>query len=254
VRFSNPAVILITGASSGIGAALACEYAAAGRTLLLTGRDPGRLDEVAARARQAGAVVEGACLDVCDSGALEAWIVAMDERHPIDLVIANAGTSGGHIEERASRGKEVFAVNVAGLFNTVLPLLPRMRARGRGQIAAMSSIASFRGLPGFAFYCASKAAVRVYAEALRGELAPYGIGVSAICPGFVRSPMTDSNDFTMPFLMDAAAAARRIRKGLAANRGRIAFPLPMYVLGWAMMALPQPLTDLMLAKGAPARA
>ena len=90
--------------------------------------------------------------------------------------------------------------------------------------------------------------MRVYAEALRGELAPHGIGVSAICPGFVRSAMTDRNDFAMPFLIDAADAARRIRKGLAANRGRIAFPLPMHLLGWALMALPARLTDALLAR------
>jgi short-subunit dehydrogenase len=247
MKVKDPRVVLITGASSGIGTALAEEYAAPGRTLLLTGRDAGRLESVAAVARQKGAAVESAQLDVVEAGPLGDWLRRMDVQHGIDQVIANAGVWGATAPSEADRARAIFDVNVGGLFNTVLPLVDAMKARRRGQIALMASIASFRGFPGFALYCASKAAVRVYGEALRGELKPHGIGVSVICPGYVRSPMTAVNDFKMPFLLEADQAARLISRGLAANKARIAFPLPMYLAAWMTMALSPRLTDPMVA-------
>ena len=248
MKFPNPRAVLITGASSGIGTALAGEYAAPGRTLLLTGRDAGRLESVAAAARAKGANVESASLDVVEQRKLADWLLAMDGKYAIDLAIANAGVSGVTLPSEADRAKAIFDVNVGGLFNTVLPLIEPMKARKHGQIALMGSIASFRGFPGFALYCASKAAVRVYGEALRGELKPHGIGVSVICPGYVRSPMTAVNDFKMPFLLEAEEAAAICRKGLAANKGRIAFPLPMYLAGWLMMSLSPRISDPLVAK------
>jgi short-subunit dehydrogenase len=117
----------------------------------------------------------------------------------------------------------------------------------------MSSLASFRGFAGAPAYCASKAAVRNYGEGLRNAYARDGIGVSVICPGFVRSGMTDENDFAMPFLMDAERAARIIRRGLARNRGRIAFPWQMYGAAWLVQALPTWTTDRVM-RGLPAKA
>ncbi|MEO3433539.1 SDR family NAD(P)-dependent oxidoreductase [Inquilinus sp. CAU 1745] len=246
----EPQTILITGASSGIGEALALDYAAEGKTLILTGRDLDRLDEVATKCRAAGAEVRAATIDVTDRDFLADWLATVDEATPIDLVIANAGISGGTSggKESDEQARRIFATNLDGVLNTVHPLIERMAARRRGQIALMSSLAAFRGFPSTPAYCASKAAVRIYGESLRGALKPRGVQVSVICPGFVRSRMTSVNPFRMPLLMDAAKAARIIRRGLARDRARIAFPFPIYFGVWMVGALPPSLTDRLLAR------
>lgn len=241
----HPRSIVVTGASSGIGAALALAYAAPGVMLALGGRDPQRLEAVAARARGLGATVDAAAADVTDADAMAAWLHAVDRLAPVDLLIVNAGVSAGSglAGESAAQARRIFDVNLGGAFNTVFPLLDAMRGRRRGQIALMASLAGFRGVPGAPAYCASKAALRVWGEGLRGELAADGVGVSVICPGFVRSRMTDRNPFPMPFLMDADRAARIIQAGLAADRGRIAFPWPMAAAAWLLAALPSGVAD-----------
>ena len=170
---------------------------------------------------------------------MDSWVTAADDQTPLDLVIANAGVSAGTRKRPAAdhwSDADVFATNVDGVVHTVTPSLKRMRRRNQGQIAIMSSLASFRAFGESPAYCASKAAVRFYAAGLRRAHAKDGIGVSVICPGFVRSPMTDANDFRMPFLMDTDRAAARIRNRLARNPAMIAFPLPMY-LAVRMLAL-----------------
>ncbi|CAO3420506.1 SDR family NAD(P)-dependent oxidoreductase [Azospirillum doebereinerae] len=247
---SIPRSIVITGASSGIGEALALAYAAPGVTLALTGRDAARLEAVAGRCRAAGATVTAGLLDSADRAALAAWLAAVDSETPVDLVVANAGMSagtGGGVESE-DQARRILSVNLDGVLNTIHPLLPAMRARGRGQIALMASQASFRGLPGAPAYCASKAAVRVYGEALRGDLAGEGIGVSVICPGFVKSRMTAVNRFPMPFLMETDAAAQAIKRGLARNAARIGFPWPMVAAVWLLALLPPGWTDAALIK------
>lgn len=244
----DPRSIVITGASSGIGEALAVRYAAPGVRLALTGRDGARLDAVADRCRAAGAEAEAAAVDAADRAAMADWLARIDAARPVDLVVANAGISagtgrGGEGEEQARR---ILAVNVDGVLNTVFPLLPAMRARRRGQVALMASLAGFRGFPGAPAYCASKAAVRVWGEALRGELAADGIGVSVVCPGYVVSRMTAVNEFPMPFLMTAERAADVVVRGLARNRGRIAFPWPTAAAVWLLSALPPGWTDPLL--------
>ncbi len=254
--FSAPASILITGASSGIGAALALEFAGPGIRLALTGRDQARLSAVAGACSNAGAEPRVATLDVRERAPLAAWIAEVDFAAPLDLAIANAGVSAGTGGaggaggggETVAQTQRVIATNLDGVLNTVLPAVACMRPRGRGQVAIMSSLAAFRGFPGAPAYCASKAAVRVWGEALRGELHGAGIGVSVICPGYVQSPMTAVNDFPMPLLMDAERAARIIRRGLARNRPRIAFPWPLYAAVWLLSALPPRLTDPLLRR------
>lgn len=243
----EPSSILITGASSGIGAALALCYAGPGRFLALTGRNRDRLEAVAATCRAAGATVETGILDICDRYAVAEWVEQVDDRHAIDLVVANAGVAigvaGGEDPDSVRR---TFAINVEGILNTLEPLQPRLIARRRGQIGIVSSLASFRGFPGAAAYCATKAAGRVLGEGMRLDLAPHGVGVSVICPGFVRTPMTDVNPFPMPFLMEPDRAALIIRKGLARNRGRIVFPWPTFVVCWLLAALPPAWIDRLL--------
>ena len=150
--------------------------------------------------------------------------------------------------QSAEQARRIFAVNLDGVLNTIYPAIAAMRGRGRGQLALMASLAGFRGLPGAPAYCASKAAVRVLGESLRGDLAGQGIAVSVICPGFVRSRMTARNPFPMPFLMDAEPAAALIKRRLARNVGRIAFPWPTAAVTWLLAALPAAWVDGIAAR------
>jgi len=257
MNIAQPESILITGASSGIGAALARAYAAPGTRLVLGGRDPKRLEAVAADCRDRGANVETTLNDVTDKDETARWIAHAFARGTLDLVIANAGISGGAGGENdadAPKGESqgqaerIFAVNIGGVVNTVYPAIEQMRKTGGGQIAIMSSLAGFRGLPGAPSYGASKACVRSLGEGLRGAAAREGIRVSVICPGFVKSPMTDVNPYPMPFLMSAEKAARIISRGLARNRARISFPWRLWALVWLMSVLPVGLTDPLFSR------
>ncbi len=245
-----PTSVLITGASSGIGAALARAYAGPGVHLALTGRNWDRLGEVAQACEAAGASVRTRHLDVLHRTAMADWIADVDTHAPLDLAIANAGVSAGtgRGAESDAQTRRILSINVDGVVNTVLPAVAAMTPRRRGQVAIVSSLAAFRGFPGAPAYCASKAAVRVWGESLRGHLRAQGIGVSVICPGFVRSRMTAVNDFPMPMLMDADKAAQRIVRGLARDKARIAFPRPLWAAIWLLNALPQGLTDPLLTR------
>lgn len=241
--------IVITGASSGIGAALAREYAREGVHLGLLARNAERLAEVKADCEARGATVQTASIDVASREAMQGWLCTFDEKTPIDLLIANAGISGG---SGGGDGTEatyrIFATNVDGVLHTVLPITPRMAARKKGQVAIISSLAGIRGLPSAPAYSASKAAVRALGEGLRGELGGQGVKVNVVCPGYVKTPLTDKNTFPMPFLMPAEKAAVIIRKGLERNRSRIAFPWQLYVPLWFLSCLSTALTDWFFAR------
>ncbi|WP_299626672.1 SDR family oxidoreductase [Pelagibius sp.] len=246
----NPKSIMITGGSSGIGAALARRYAGEGRLLAITGRDRERLEQVAEDCRAAGAEVVSKVVDVCDRALLDSWMAEIDRERPLDLVIANAGVSAGTglFGENAEQTRHILSINVDGVVSTVLTAIALMRARGRGQVAIMSSLAAFRGFPGAPAYCASKAAVRVWGEALRGMVAPQGLTVSVICPGYVKSAMTAVNDFPMPLLMEAEKAAAIIERGLAAGKARIVFPRRLFAVVWLLSLLPPAWTDPLLSR------
>ena len=233
--------IVITGASSGIGEALALDYARPGVALALTGRDAGRLAAVAAACRAKGATTVADTVDVVDREPFAAWLTAFDDAHPVDLVIANAGISidkDNSSLDDFSVIRKTLDVNVGGVLNTVEPLIGRLIARQRGQIAVVASLASFIGLPYSASYNASKACVRVWGESIRYVLKKDGIGVNVVCPGFVVSRMTANSPFPMPFLMTAQRASAIIRHGLARNRPRIAFPVGTKAAVWLGQVLP----------------
>lgn len=266
---AEPHSILITGASSGIGAALAAAYAKPGAALHLGGRDRGRLAMTVDRCRVLGASAVGTIMDVTDRAGMAGWIAESNVRRPLDLVIANAGISAGgdagvasestlSPEDSSAVTRLVFATNIDGVANTVLPALELMRARPmpatgrlsrgwRGQIAIMSSLAGFRGMPSAPAYAASKALEKAWGEALSARLADEGIAVSVILPGFVDTPMTERNPFPMPMLMPAEEAARIIKRRLARRPARLAFPFPMYAGAWLMSLLPPGLIDPILA-------
>ena len=206
----NFASIVITGASSGIGEALALDYAAPGVALALTGRDRRGWGPWPPPAAPRAPTVHAGAIDVVDRQAIADWLTAFDELHPVDLLIANAGVSID--KENSSLHdfgiiRETFDVNVGGVLNTVEPLLGRMQARRHGQIGIVSSLASFIGLPYSASYNASKAAVRVWGESIRYVLRKDGVGVSVICPGFVTTRLTAEAPFPMPFIMSTARAS-----------------------------------------------
>ena len=246
----HPASIAITGASSGIGRALALHYARPLNRLSLAGRDAARLDRVAKDCSDRGASVGVEAFDLRDAERARKWIDAIDTETPIDLLIANAGISAGTHggSEAEVQVRAVFDVNVNGVLNVALPTIQRMEQRGHGQIGLMSSLAGHRGFPGAPAYCASKAAIKVWGEALRGHCAAKGVRISVIMPGYVRTPMTEVNDFPMPFLMSAEKAAAIVAAGLARNRARIAFPFPTAAMAWLIGALSPGLTDRLLSR------
>lgn len=251
----NPKNILITGASSGIGRALAISYSASGINLFLCGRNLEKLQETRGLCEELGAKVFLEILDVADESAIKNWIEKIDV---LDLVIANAGISAGTAggSESFAQVKKIFSTNLDGVLNVIHPAIEKMKIKKNkfpkgqivGQIALISSLAGMRGLPSSPAYSGSKAAVRVYGEGLRGNLAPFGIEVNVICPGYIKTPMTDVNDFPMPFLMSVEQCAKIIKRDLAKNKSRIAFPFPLYFLVWLAALLSTKITDPIFAK------
>ena len=223
----NPSVIVITGASSGLGKGLALAYAAPGRTMLLTGRNEARRKGVLADCEAKGATAIPALVDVSDREAMDRMLTDFDREYPIDLLIANAGIgygTGKYLMERAEQTHELSMINVIGVSNTVMPIINRMASRGRGQIALMASIAGFVAVTQSPSYAATKAYVKHWGEALHGRLKPFGVEVTTICPGFVQSAMTDANRFKMPFLMKTDRAVDIMVRGMEAGKVRVAFP------------------------------
>jgi short-subunit dehydrogenase len=226
--------IVITGASSGIGEALALRYAREGMRLGLLGRSRERLDRVAAECRRLGAEVHTATIDVRARQEIRVWLEEFDSTVPVDMLIANAGvltgtTPDGGIEP-PDESHALIETNLLGVLNVVHPLLPRMTSRGDGQIGIVGSLAGFLPLPDAPSYCASKTAVLAYGLALRGFLRERGIRISVICPGYVTTPMTRGESGWRPFEMSAGRAAELICRGLARDRPIIAFPFPLALL------------------------
>jgi short-subunit dehydrogenase len=240
---SRPSHILITGASSGIGAALARRYAAPGVCLSLTARNGERLETVARDCEVRGAEITQRVCDVRDAEAMGAFMDEVDGRCAIALVIANAGIGGefvlaGISGEKPEVAREIFETNVVGVVNTIAPLLPRFVARGEGHVAIMSSLAALVPLADAPAYSASKAAVRVYGQALERLLAPRHVRVTIVCPGFVETPMSASLPGPRPLLWSAERAADTIVSGLARGKREICFPWQLTALARLSAQMP----------------
>lgn len=242
---------VITGASSGIGAALAKYYAQPSMRMSLLGRNAPRIAEIARICRDAGATVHYDIGDVTDAIFMSRWLEACDDAAPIDLLIANAGVGGQSViatpaAETLAAAHAVFSTNVIGVANSILPVLPRLVGRRRGNVVLLSSLAGYLGMPISPAYCASKAAVRVYGQALRRSLAPHGVRVTVVSPGFVQTPMSESIPGRLPFLWDSQRAARHIAAGIARAQHEIAFPWPMVMLSRLAGLLPSFVLDPVL--------
>lgn len=242
--------VVLTGASGGLGRALAAELAAPGRRMLLMGRDAQRLAEAAGAARARGAEVETAAVPLTETAALSRCLREFDVVHPVDLLIANAGVKTGNRGgiEPVVQAERVIAVNLTATIHAVQALLPAMRARRRGRIAIVGSLAAVAPHGDLLSYSATKAGLQAYATALRRSLAGSGVGVTTVIPGFMDTPMTDRQKGPAPMLMPPARAARIVARGLERGRATIAFPLPLIIGAWLGERLPAPLADRIMAR------
>lgn len=241
---------LVTGASSGIGAALSRLLARQGITVALVARREDALRTVAAEIEAAGGAASVHPVDVADPEATVAAVQAADDAlGGLDLVVANAGVGKGLWSGKLTWADcaDVLAVNVTGATATLCAVLPRMVARRRGHLVGVSSIAAYRGLPKFAAYSASKAYLGTFLEALRVDLRGTGVSVTDVRPGYVRTAMTSDNE-SMAFAITAEDAAERIAKAIRSRRGQVTFPLPMAAGAHLMASLPNPLFDRMMGR------
>lgn len=244
---------LVTGASSGIGAALAKRLCAEGIEVVLAARRVDALEELAAEIAAQGGKARVAAIDVAQPEAAIAEIQRIDEQlDGLDLVVANAGVAPGRWSGKLT-WKDVSGiidVNVAGATATLVAALPRMVERRRGHLVGISSIAAFRGLPKFAAYSASKAYLSAFLEGIRVDLRGTGVHVTDVRPGYVKTALNAGND-KLPFLMTADAAAAIIWKAIRAKRSMIAFPFPTATAMRTAALMPRPLYARMM--GGPKR-
>jgi short-subunit dehydrogenase len=244
--------VIITGASAGIGRALALEYARRGVRLVLAARRAELLDEVRRDATALGSEVRTVAIDVTEPNASRRILAVADEAYGgVDTVIMNAGIGFPAFVDSfsADETEHVMQVNYVSAVRMIEAVLPRMRAADAGQIVAITSLASFRGMPGSGAYNASKAALTVLMESIRTELRTTGVTVTTIFPGFIRTAMTDQNEFRMPFLMEVDVAARRIVRAIERGATDYRFPTSLSALVRVSTYLPNRLYDWIVRRG-----
>lgn len=236
--------MIITGASSGLGEALALHYAMTGNHLVLIARRAEKLEAVAARCRERGGVVETVVADVNDFGRMRE-IGETLSRGKIDRIILNAGVSVGHSGgvTRFEDFERLFATNFLSVHALLEPMIPRLIEQGEGEIVFISSLASVLTMPTSIAYSSSKRALNAYAEGMHHQLKPQGIDVMTILPGFIESEMTQKNDFKMPFFMTTEEGVARIARAIGKKKVRYPFPLRFYLMIRIVSLLPQPLRD-----------
>lgn len=241
--------VVISGASSGIGLALARHYLERGATVAALAR---RGDLLQALAAEFPDKVYCYTLDVRDAPAIQQAASDFMARVGVpDIVIANAGVSRGTLTEYVE-DEEVFQnimdINVLGMVKTFQPFLAAMRNVRHGTLVGISSVAGFRGLPGSGAYSASKAAAISYMESLRVEMYSSGVKVVTLCPGYIKTPMTDVNTYPMPFILEANVAARRMAHVIDRGASFAVVPWQMGAVGWVLRRLPNWLYDLAFSK------
>lgn len=244
--------VLITGASSGIGAALAVAYAASGNRLVLFGRNAERLAATAHKCRAHGVVVDEACFDLTEFERLVAELGQADARHPIDIAILNAGLGGSVPPQRVAQdwrnAQNMAGVNFAAPVVAANLLAERMAQRGRGRIVLIGSVAGHFPLPMAPAYAATKAGLALFADALRLRLMDYGVGVTLVTPGFVDTPMSRALAEPKPFLIDADRAAAIMMRRIARGARRITVPWQFAVLPALLRILPRSLIGMVLRR------
>jgi len=245
---SKPQRVFISGASSGIGEALARYYAAQGATLGLVARRQEQLQALASGINTVCAIYP---LDVRDSNALQAAALDFIERFGApDIVIANAGVSRGTLTEHKediTAFKAVMDINVLGMVHTFQPFIGSMAGKG-GSLVGIASVAGIRGLPGAGAYSASKAAAISYLESLRVEMQHLDIHVTTIAPGYIRTPMTAVNTYAMPFLMDVDVAAEKFAKAIQKHRRFVVIPWQMGIVARLLRLIPPFLWDWIMKR------
>jgi len=244
-------VVMITGASSGIGKGLALDLAPRGAKLALLARRQNLLDEIVNATRLRGGKALAVAVDVRDADAMRAAADRIEAQlGPIDILIANAGVgTSNHISQLDPiHTANVISINVLGAANSVAAVVPQMIERGTGQLVAISSLAAYRGLPKSAAYCASKAAMSAYFESVRIDLRDSGVRVTIIHPGFIKTPLTAGRDAKMPYLMELDDAIPKIVSAIEKGKKSVAFPWQLATVVRAGMLMPTFMYDWIAAR------
>ena len=234
-------VTFLTGASSGLGRGLAPRIAEEGHAIALVARRSELLDDLAKEIEAKGGQALPISCDVRDKEAVQAAVAqTVDAFGPITRLVANAGIGNPTPAQnfKSSDFELVMDVNLRGAVYCIEAVLPSMMEQNHGHIVGISSLAGYRGMPGAAAYCASKAALTTTLESLRCDLNGTGVDVTVVCPGFVKSPMTNSNKFPMPFLMETDAGVAQIHKAIVHRKLHHAFPIPLATAVRAIRVLP----------------
>lgn len=251
MAFWTNKVVMITGASSGIGKGLAHELAARGAKLGLLARRENLLDEIVNAVRLRGGKAFAVAADVRDADALRAAVDRVRaELGPVDILIANAGIgTSSHVSQLDPiHVANVMSINLLGAANSVAAVVPEMIERGQGQLVAISSLAAYRGLAKSAAYCASKAAMSAYFESVRIDLRGTGVGVTIIHPGFIKTPLTAGREAHMPYLMELDDAVKKIVSAIEKGKRSVAFPWQLATVVRAGMLMPTFMYDWIAAR------